>query len=187
MLLNRIFSVLAALALVLLARTTLAAERDDVDAERKESSSRPGLVVQASGGPAYGRLYDLPFWAGEGALGLGLRLPKFAVTFDAHYAHAESNEGLVAEWGGVRSTALFTPWRLRVGGGFDMVYFSLDRVTTSGDIARAGIGVFAHVGIDVVQIGHSGVEIAMLPEATLLVTKHEAGFLSDSLALVAHY
>lgn len=109
------------------------------------------------------------------------------MTFEAHYAHGESNEGLVAEWGGIRSTALFTPWRLRVGGGFDMVYFSLDRATTSGDIGRAGIGVFAHVGVDVIRIGHSGVEIAMLPEATLLVTQHEAGFLSDSFALVAHF
>ena len=177
--------VLLAIALIFMvfSRSASAAEAGDA-ARDDESPSRPHLLLQASAGPAFGRLYDIPFWAGEGSAGLGFRLPKAAFVFEGHYARGASNEGLGAGWGGLRTTALFTPGRLRVGGGFDILYFSISRASSGGSIGKLGAGLFAHVGFDVVRFDHGGIEIAMLPEASVL--GHSA-FYSDSLVAVAHW
>ncbi len=179
------FSIALLLALVasIFSRVALASEEGASDLDTCEAK-RPHLLAQASAGPTYGRLFDIPFWAGEGSIGLGVRLPRVAVTFEGHYARAESNEGLPAEWGGLRTTAVYTPGRFRVGGGVDILYFSIGRVSSSGSVGQFGAGAFAHVGFDVIHFDHGGIELAMLPQVSLV---GPAPFVSGSLVAVAHW
>ncbi|MEO8877750.1 MAG: hypothetical protein ABI461_19305 [Polyangiaceae bacterium] len=136
------------------------------------------LVVEANAGPSVGRLIDIPFWGGEVSGGLGVRYRTVSVLFDAHYARGRTDFDLGTQWGGLRTTFLWTPGRLRIGGGFDVVYLGIDR-SYSGSIGHVGAGGFAHLGVDVVRFDEGAIEIAFRPEATLFTS--EIGAVSGTL------
>jgi hypothetical protein len=128
--------------------------------------------IEANGGPVYGVLIDIPSWGGRVSAGIAIPLrTNVAGVAEVFYARTTSEDGLQMQWGGASSSVFWTPWRLRIGGGFDLLYFDLARASHSGDpsLTHPGVGVHAHLGFDVIQFDeHHAIEMAAAPEADWL-------------------
>ena len=161
-----------ALALGSIATSAAAQEKDAAQSESlaEKPPKKTELHFQLESGPVIGSFADVSFFGAD--VGAGLHVaPNHLVAFDAElfYAGATSNGGLGFHWGGARTTFLWTPSRLRIGAGADLLYFGMERVTENSALTHPGVGVHAHVGFDIIELdGGHALELFVQPEANWL-------------------
>ena len=147
----------------LLFLVTTKARADETSHDRS-----PFVHLSLEGGATFASFGGVAFSGYEiGAGVLFAPAPHLSVGVLARYLDTRSDAGLHLRWGSVVSgDILWTPWRMRIGGGTDLLYFVLPRVTEDARLGHPGVGLHGHVGIDILEGGPGhGLEIAAIPAA----------------------
>jgi hypothetical protein len=158
-----------AIALGMVATTwTASAQENDTTTKPAENK---GLYFAANGGAIFGRVADVSVIGEQVSAGFDLVARRsLAVQAQIFFVDAHTSGDLGMVWGGLRSDILWTTdARFNLGLGADVFYFDLSRVTNTSSVTHPAVGVFAHVGFDVIRFdGGQKFEIAALPEADWL-------------------
>ncbi len=112
-----------------------------------------GLV---SGGASYRRLFGLPVEAADIGLGFGADSRGLGLYVRGDFEAGRADRGLTTRTFRLGGSAEGIVGRFRLGGGVDVLRFSVWRVTDSTTIDELGVGAFMLGSLDVVRFdGHA--------------------------------